>query len=93
VTTADTAEMLSAALAKALGRRPADFVLDYGLPRSASDAELLAKAGATYWTADRRMLERTWTKVGARGPVTSPHPEGEATDQPPSAMTCSARLP
>lgn len=85
--------MLGAALARALGKRPTDLVLDYGLPRAASDAEILAKAGATYWSADRSYLRTTWSKNAGRGAVTSPHPEGESVDVPPEALLASARLP
>lgn len=92
MTTADTAEMLNAALAKALGRKtPLLAFVDYGEPKARSEAETLERAGATLWRADRDYLARTWRPSG-NGAQVAPHPEFEATDKPPSALMCSARL-
>jgi hypothetical protein len=79
---------LGVALARALGKA---VFLDYGEPKARSEAETLEKAGAVNWRADRDYLARTWgpVKQGAR---VAPHPELEATDRPPSALMCSARL-
>ena len=81
--------MLDAALKRA-GARPSAMV-DFGLPRAPDDADVLAKAGARYWSADRRMLERTWGPAG-KGATCAPHPAGESVSEPPPAMVCSARL-
>jgi hypothetical protein len=86
-----TAEMLNAALAKALGQTR-HFVLDYGEPKVRSDAETLEKAGAVTWRADRDFLKRTWRPSG-NGAQVAPHPKGERVDVPPPALLASARLP
>lgn len=82
---------LGAALARALGQTRS-FVLDYGEPKARSEAETLERAGATPWTADRDYLRQTAGKANPGHARTSPHPELEATDRPPSALMCSARL-
>lgn len=80
---------LGIALARALGKA---VFLDYGEPKTRSEAETLEKAGATPWRADRDYLARTWAPV-KQGTRVAPHPEFEATDRPPAALVCSARLP
>lgn len=83
---------LGAALARALGRKaPLLAFLDHGEPKGRSEAETLERAGATTWSADRDFLKRTWRPSG-NGAQVAPHPELEATDRPPSALMCSARL-
>ncbi len=88
----DTAEMLNAALAKALGQTK-HFVLDYGEPKTRSEAETLERAGAVTWRADRDFLRRTAGKVNPAHARTSPHPAGESVEVPPPALLASARLP
>lgn len=83
-------DMLDAALKRA-GSSP-KLLVDYGLPRATSDDEILAKAGARYWSADRNFLRETW-EVAGKGAQVAPHPAGESVSEPPGSLVCSARLP